>query len=116
MTGIITLCIHPLAYPKINFSVYCLCFSKGCSNNMADERQRNNTYNNRATFWSDYSSYKRPNEEPSESQPSRKRTKYTNVPCSASGNNTSYMGKFAGHNPVFMYLGVNPVEHKEIDF
>ncbi|XP_060090337.1 ribonuclease H1-like isoform X2 [Heteronotia binoei] len=59
------------------------------------EKQRNKTYNNKATFWSDYSSYKRPNEEPSESQHNRKRTKYTEVPCTASGDNLSYMGDYA---------------------
>nr|XP_056712528.1 ribonuclease H1 isoform X2 [Euleptes europaea] len=61
---------------------------------VANERPRNDTYANKAKFWSDYSSYKRPNEEPSESHQKRKRTKYTEVPCTASGNNLSYMGDY----------------------
>ncbi|XP_015280856.1 PREDICTED: ribonuclease H1 [Gekko japonicus] len=67
--------------------------SQSASNSsVAYETQRND---NKATFWSDYSSYKRPNEEPLESQHNRKRTKYTEVPHTASGNNLSYMGDYA---------------------
>ncbi|XP_054855222.1 ribonuclease H1 isoform X1 [Eublepharis macularius] len=63
---------------------------------MANERQQNNTYGgNKTTFWSDYSSYKRPSEEPTESKRKRKRTKYTEVPDTTSGNSLSYMGDYA---------------------
>ncbi|XP_048354142.1 ribonuclease H1 isoform X2 [Sphaerodactylus townsendi] len=60
----------------------------------ADERPRNHT-DNKTTFWSGYSSYKRRDEEPPESQRSRKCTKYTEVPHTPSGNNLSYMGDYA---------------------
>ncbi|XP_062981185.1 ribonuclease H1 [Elgaria multicarinata webbii] len=60
---------------------------------MSDEKQRSNSYwGNKATSWSDYNSYKRPYEQPSESQHTRKRVKYTEVPSS---DKLSYMGDYA---------------------
>ncbi|XP_061478834.1 ribonuclease H1 isoform X2 [Rhineura floridana] len=67
-------------------------------NNVADEITRNHSYlGNKAISWSDYSSYKRPYEEPPEDQHGRKHVKYTEVPYTPSENKDkfSYMGDYA---------------------
>uniref|UniRef100_A0A8D2INA9 Ribonuclease H1 n=1 Tax=Varanus komodoensis TaxID=61221 RepID=A0A8D2INA9_VARKO len=63
---------------------------------VAMERQSSNHYHdNKATTWSDYSSYKRPYSQPSKSQHDRKRTKYTEIPSSENKDKFSYVGDYA---------------------
>nr|XP_028578296.1 ribonuclease H1 isoform X3 [Podarcis muralis] len=64
----------------------------------AYERPRNNRFKGKkTTSWSDYSSYKKPYEQPSENQRERKRVKYTEVPYTPPERKDefSYMGDYA---------------------
>nr|XP_034965797.1 ribonuclease H1 isoform X2 [Zootoca vivipara] len=66
--------------------------------NAAYERPRNNRLKGKkTTSWSDYSSYKRPYEQPSENQRERKRVKYTEVPYTPPERKDefSYKGDYA---------------------
>ncbi|XP_077185182.1 ribonuclease H1-like [Paroedura picta] len=66
--------------------------SNSASNSSTADQSPGYGTHNSTSYWSDYSSYRTQNEEPSESWQERKYTKYTEVPPTTSGNNFSYMG------------------------
>ncbi|KAJ7341830.1 hypothetical protein JRQ81_007194 [Phrynocephalus forsythii] len=72
-------------------------YSAGSSGDFVERQESYSYWGNKSTTWSDYRSYKRPNEETSETQQGRKRVKYTEVPHSSSEDKGkfSYTGDYA---------------------